>query len=103
MIIEPGQEAYYGHLFHFLQNKVCCVYSLGSPHRGDSYEYTQHSIHFQDKISDLELFQLYYNVCSHVKTILEPQERVRNSYGIRANGVRAIEVSVVVCFIRDSF
>ena len=32
LIIESGQEAQYGHLFYFLQIKVCCVYSLEMPH-----------------------------------------------------------------------
>ena len=30
--------------FLFYHGIVCCVYSLESPHRGDSNEYTQHSI-----------------------------------------------------------
>ena len=28
----------------FLNMKVCCVFSLGSPHRGDPSEYTQYTI-----------------------------------------------------------
>ena len=28
----------------FFNIKVCCVFSLESPHRGDSNEYTQYSI-----------------------------------------------------------
>ena len=28
----------------FLNMNVCCVFSLESPHRGDSNEYTQHTI-----------------------------------------------------------
>ena len=28
----------------FSNMKVCCVFSLESPHRGDSNEYTQHTI-----------------------------------------------------------
>ena len=28
----------------FFNMKVCCVYSLESPHRGDSNEYTQYTI-----------------------------------------------------------
>ena len=28
----------------FFGMKVCCVFSLGSPHRGDSKEYTQYTI-----------------------------------------------------------
>ena len=30
--------------FLFYRGIVCCVYSLESPHRGDSNEYTQHTI-----------------------------------------------------------
>ena len=28
----------------FFNMKVCCVFSLESPHRGDSNEYTQYNI-----------------------------------------------------------
>ena len=28
----------------FFNMKVCCVFSLGSPYRGDSNEYTQYTI-----------------------------------------------------------
>ena len=31
-------------LFLFYRKIVCCVYSLESPHRGDSNEYAQHTI-----------------------------------------------------------
>ena len=31
-------------MFLFYRKIVCCVYSLESPHRGDSNEYTQHTI-----------------------------------------------------------
>ena len=31
-------------IFLFYREIVCCVYSLESPHRGDSNEYTQHTI-----------------------------------------------------------
>ena len=35
----------------FLNMKVCCVFSLESPHRGDSNEYTQYTIfNIQKKI-----------------------------------------------------
>ena len=33
----------------FFNTKVCCVFSLESPHRGDSNEYTQYTI-FNTKI-----------------------------------------------------
>ena len=35
---------YLGDLFLFYHGIVCCVYSLESPHRGDSNEYIQHTI-----------------------------------------------------------
>ena len=31
-------------IFLFYREIVCCVYSLESPHRGNSNEYTQHTI-----------------------------------------------------------
>ena len=31
-------------IFLFHHEIVCCVYSLESPHRGDSNKYTQHTI-----------------------------------------------------------
>ena len=43
----PGQEANNDNLGKsftiFYTIIVCCVYSLESPHRGDSNEYTQHT------------------------------------------------------------
>ena len=35
---------YLGIISLFYHGIVCCVYSLESPHRGDSNEYTQHTI-----------------------------------------------------------
>ena len=36
----------------FFNIKVCCVFSLGLPHRGDSNEYTQYTFfNIQKKIS----------------------------------------------------
>ena len=46
LIIVAGQEAKLGYLFDF-HRKVCCVFSLESPHLGDlgdSNEYTQYTI-----------------------------------------------------------
>ena len=40
--------------------KVCCVFSLESPHRGDSNEYTQYTI-FQYK---KENYPKFYQICS---------------------------------------
>ena len=33
----------------FSNVKVCCVFSLNSPHRGDSNEYTQHTLSIKRK------------------------------------------------------
>ena len=48
LIITPGRGGGGGQnsdIFSiFLTMKVCCVFSLESPHRGDSNEYTQHTI-----------------------------------------------------------
>ena len=44
LIIAPGHKALQGYLFDFLKHEGMCVFSLESPHRGDSSEYTQHTI-----------------------------------------------------------
>ena len=38
------QNKYLRIFFLFYHEIVCCVYSLESPHRGDSNEYTQYTI-----------------------------------------------------------
>ena len=38
------ENKYLGIFFLFYPGIVCYVYSLESPHRGDSNEYTQHTI-----------------------------------------------------------
>ena len=44
-ILPIAQEnKYLGIFFLFYDGIVCCVYSLESPDRGDSYEYIQHTI-----------------------------------------------------------
>ena len=67
------------------------MFSLESPHRGDSNEYTQHAI-----INIKKKITLNYskdnNVCSYGMFSLRTQDRVRDSRGKRAIGVRAIEV-----------
>ena len=39
-----AENNYLGIFFLFYREIVCCVYSLESPNRGDSNEYTQHTI-----------------------------------------------------------
>ena len=86
-------------IFFFIFFKIklheCCVYSLESRHRGDSYDYT--NIHFQDKIIDLKLSQLYHYISSYKKRFLWTQERVQNSRSKRANCVQA----TVFCYTAE--
>ena len=70
--------------------KGCCVFSLESPHRGDSNEYTKHAIVNMKKKITLN-YPKYNNVCSYGIFSIGTQERVGNSRGKRAIGVRAIE------------
>ena len=71
--------------------KVLCVFTLESPHRGDSNEYTQYTIFNMIKktpliIPNLQLWDFFQGT----------QERVRKSRGKRAISVRAIEVLLYV-------
>ena len=45
--------------FLFYHIIVCCVYSLESPHQGDSNEYTQHTI----VVYKIEKISLNYRYC----------------------------------------
>ena len=67
--------------------KVYCVFSIESPHRGDSNEYTQYAIFNIKKKITLNYYKSAVNGFSQ-----GTQERVRNSSGKRAISVRAIEV-----------
>ena len=46
----------------FCNMKVCCVFPLESPHRGDSNEYTHHTIFNMKKENRPKLFI----ICSYV-------------------------------------
>ena len=72
----------------FFNMKVCCVFSLESPHRGASNEYTQYTIFNKQKGNHPELSQ----ICSYAFLYQGTQERVRNSRGKRAISVRATEI-----------
>ena len=67
---------------------VCCVFLSELPHRGNSNEYTQHTIfNMQKKIS------LNYPKSADIGLFFQgTQIRVQNSHGKRAISVRAIEV-----------
>ena len=68
--------------------KVCCVFSLESPHLGDSNEYTQYTIfNIKKKIT------LNYPKSAAMGFFFQgTQERVQNSHSKRAISVWAIEV-----------
>ena len=40
---DSSRKQIFREIFLFYREIVCCVYSLESPHRGDSNEYTQHT------------------------------------------------------------
>ena len=61
--------------------KVCCVFLLESPHRGDSNEYTQHIIiNVEKKITKIIPHTI---ISAAMGFLLGIQEQVRNSRGIR--------------------
>ena len=62
LIIAPGQEAKERCLFDCPLLKVYCVFSLESPHRGNSNEYTQYTIFNIKKEQHPKLSQ----ICSYV-------------------------------------
>ena len=71
----------------FSNMKVCCVVSLELPHRGDSFECTEHIIfNIGNEIT------LNYPKPVTMGFFEETQEQVRNSRGRRAISVRATEV-----------
>ena len=75
----------------FYNMKVCCVFSLKSPHCGDSNEYTQYAVlNIKKKIT------LNFPSLQPRDYFLGTQQGVRN--GKRATSVRAIEVLLYLCF-----
>ena len=71
----------------FYNMEVCCVFSLESPHWGDSNEYTQYTI-----FSIKKKITLNFPKSAAMDFFQGTQERVWNSQGKRAIRVRAIEV-----------
>ena len=70
--------------------KVCCVL-LETPHRGDSNEYTLHTIfNIKKKIT------LNYPKYAAMRFFLGTQEGVRNNHGKRAISVLAIKVLLYI-------
>ena len=64
LVIAPGQVALWGLFSIFFDMKACCMFSLESPHRGDSNEYTQYTIINIKKKITLN-YPKYNNVCSY--------------------------------------
>ena len=75
----------------FFRMMVYCVFSLESPHRGDSNEYTQNTIFNIKK----ELI-LNCTKSAAMGFLHGTQERVRDSRGKRAISVRATEVLLYI-------
>ena len=71
----------------FFNIKVGCLFSLESPHQGNSNEYTEYII-FKIK----KKITLDYPKSAAMVFFLGTQEQVRNRHGKRAISVRAIEV-----------
>ena len=95
LIIAPGDNR--DTLLIFFNMKVCCVFSLESPHRGDSNEYKQYTF----TIINIKKITLNYHNFSAMGVFQGTQERVRNSDGKRAISVRATEGLLYnMCFIR---
>ena len=67
--------------------KICCVFTLESPHRGDSNVYTQYTI-FSMNIKTCP----NYPKSAAMGFFQGTQESVQNSHGKRAINVRATEV-----------
>ena len=74
----------------FYNMKVCCVFSLESPHWGDSNKYTQYTV-FNIKMKIIPNYPK-----SAANGFLGTQERVRNSRGKRTMSVRATEVLLYI-------
>ena len=75
--------------------KIRCVFSIESPHRGDSNEYTQHTISNM-KRKWPQIIPHVIMSASFMDFVLGTQERVRNSRGKQAIGVRATEVLLYI-------
>ena len=84
-------------IFLNIKEQVCCVYSLESSHRGDSYEYTQHTFSRKNNRSQIISILLLY--LQSWKKFLGTHERVRNSRDKRAIGVRAmaLQLQLFIC------
>ena len=92
-MIAPGQEHKRDIFLTFFNMEVFCVFSLESPHPGDSNEYSQYtSFNIKKKVD------LIYPKSAAIGFFQGIQERVRNSRGRRAISVRGTEVLLYIHF-----
>ena len=83
--------------FLFYHEIVCCVYSLESPYRGDSNEYTQHAIDVKEiKQKSLNYRYLLPDTMINPQWLELPKSRTI-FYGPK--DVRAIEVRLYVLYV----
>ena len=82
----------------FSNMKVCCVFSLESPHRGVSYEYTQHTI-INIKTQSPKIIPDRIMSADMGLYLLGTQEQVRISRGKRPVSVQTTEVKFY-CIIK---
>ena len=77
------------------------MFSLESPHRGDSNKYIQYTI-INIKMEITRNYPKYNYVCSYgILFLLGTQERVRNSRGKRVISVRATEVRLYLYLLSE--
>ena len=81
----------------FFNMKVSCVFSLESPHRGDSNENTQYTIFIFFKTENHH----NYPKSAGRRFFQGAHERVRNSRGKRSISVRAIKVLLYIVQYAD--
>ena len=92
-----AQENKYLGKFLFYHEIVCCVYSLESPYRGDSNEYTQHAIDVKEiKQKSLNYRYLLPDTMINPQWLELPKSRTI-FYGPK--DVRAIEVRLYVLYV----
>ena len=81
--------------FDFFNMKVCSVFSLGSPHQGNSNENTQYTIfHIKKKLT--------LNYPKSMGFFQGTQERVQNSHGKGAISVQASEGLLYLVTVRKN-
>ena len=74
--------------------KMCCVFSLESPHRGDSNEYTKHTIiNINKKSPEIILNTI---ISAAIDFLLGTQEGVQRSRDKLAISVRATEILLYI-------